>query len=151
MTEQEFMTQVWRPFDTVEIEGGIKGRVINVCFSSRSVKVPIGNGCADWFGCKLIVSHQSNTGNVDDAGIIESLHNRLMAANDRNDAQQRIIEQQREKIQSFNDKIEHASNSALRKSVNILAASLVTKKKTIEDIDKAVARINEMLDGKETE
>lgn len=149
MTEQEFMKQIWRPFDTVEIEGGIKGRVLNVCFTTRSVKVPIGNGCADWFDCKLIISHQSNTGNVDDAGIIESLHNRLMAANDRNDAQQRIIEQQREKIQSLNDKIANASNTALRKSVNIIAASLVTKKKTIEDIDKAVARINELLDGKE--
>lgn len=142
MTEQEFVRQVWRAFDTVEIEGGIKGKVLNVCFSTRSVRIPVANGVPEWVRCELIVKHTSGTAAVEDAGIIEDLHNKLMAANKRNDDLQAIVDDLKAKMNNSNI-------SNLRKSVNVLAGNLILKKKTIERIDEAVTRINALLDKEE--
>ena len=85
MTEQEFKRQVWRAYDTVEIEGVAKNaRVINVGFPSLSVRAAIAPGVTEWFKCDQIVSHKSATGEPDDLAIIADLHNKLMAANKRN-------------------------------------------------------------------
>ena len=75
MTEQEFVRQVWRAFDTVEIEGGIKSKVLNVCFTTHSVRIRLANGVPDWVRCELIIKHTSGTAETEDAGIIEDLHN----------------------------------------------------------------------------
>jgi len=136
------MRHVWRPYDTVELENGIKGRVLNVCFSTRSVRVPIGQGVSEWFKCDAIVKHNSVTGEPTDIEIIEDLHNKLMAANKRNEDLQLI----KVKLES---QISKCNTGELRRCVNILANALVEKKKTIESIEKAVARINESLDKNE--
>ena len=39
MTEQQFLQQVWRPYDSITTDTGIKGRVQNVCFPTRSVRI----------------------------------------------------------------------------------------------------------------
>ena len=88
MTEQEFMKHVWRPYDTVEVIGDITGAVLNVCFPVKSVKISLPGGAAQWFKCHDIVQHISRTDTPDDMSIIEDLHNKLMAANKRNDNQQ---------------------------------------------------------------
>ena len=92
MTEQEFMKHVWRPYDTVEVIGDITGAVLNVCFPVKSVKISLPGGAAQWFKCRDIVRHISRTDTPDDMSIIEDLHNKLMAANKRNDDQQKIID-----------------------------------------------------------
>ena len=142
MTEQEFVRQVWRAFDTVEIEGGIKSKVLNVCFTTHSVRIRLANGVPDWVRCELIVKHTSGTAETEDAGIIEDLHNKLMKAEKRNDDLQAIVD-------DLNAKMSNSNVGNLRKAVNLLTGNLVSKKKTIERIDEALARINAFLDKEE--
>lgn len=139
MTEQEFMKHVWRPYDTVEVIGDITGAVLNVCFPVKSVKISLPGGAAQWFKCRDIVQHISRTDTPDDMSIIDDLHNKLMAANKRNDDLQAIVDDLKAKMSNSNI-------SNLRKSVNVLAGNLILKKKTIERIDEAVTRINDVLD-----
>lgn len=146
MTEQEFNRQVWRPYDTIELVGdemnGTKRKVLNVCFSTKSVRVRMSGDNAEWVRCEMIASHQSICGNTEDTEIIEDLHNKLMAANKRNEDLQLI----KVKLES---QISKCNTGELRRCVNILASTLVEKKKTIESIEKAVARINESLNKNE--
>lgn len=139
MTEQEFMKHVWRPYDTVEVIGDITGAVLNVCFPVKSVKISLPGGEAQWFMCRDIVQHISRTDTPDDMSIIEDLHNKLMAANKRNDDLQAIV-------YDLKAKMSNSNISNLSKSVNVLAGNLILKKKTIERIDEAVTRINALLD-----
>ena len=124
MTEQEFKRQVWRAYDTVEIEGVAKNaRVINVGFPSLSVRAAIAPGVTEWFKCDQIVSHKSATGEPDDLAIIADLHNKLMAANKRNEDMQLIINDQKEKIKNQNLQLQGKPTSdeelkKLRKAVN---------------------------------
>ena len=98
MTEQEFMKHVWRPYDTVEVIGDITGAIQNVCFQTKSVKVFLPGGAAQWFKCRDIVRHISRTDTPDDMSIIEDLHNKLMAANKRNDDLQDIVTELKMKV-----------------------------------------------------
>ena len=146
MTEQEFMKHVWRPYDTVEVIGDITGAIQNVCFPTKSVKVFLPGGAAQWFKCRDIVRHISRTDTPDDMSIIEDLHNKLMAANKRNDDQQKIINDYKEKLADLQQRASTSSVTVLRKQVNVLIADLVVKKKLIESIESATARINDVLD-----
>lgn len=146
MTEQEFMKHVWRPYDTVEVIGDITGAIQNVCFPTKSVKVFLPGGAAQWFKCRDIVRHISRTDTPDDMSIIEDLHNKLMAANKRNDDQQKIINDYKEKIADLQQRAATSSVTVLRKQVNVLIADLVVKKKLIGSIESATARINDVLD-----
>lgn len=98
MTEKEFMRQVWRPLDTVTVDGGIKGRVISVSFATKSVKVQVSKEVHEWFKYDLIDEHQSIKGLPDDDAIIEDLHNKLMAANKRNEDLQAIVTELKMKV-----------------------------------------------------
>ena len=123
MTEKEFLRQVWRPYDTVTVDGGMKGRVTSVCFPSRSVKVTLSQEVHEWFKCDMIVSHTSAGGGTEDAEIIQDLHNKLMAANDRNDKLQEMVtdlkmkvngdakQEELRKIRKASNKIFDAMNS----------------------------------------
>jgi hypothetical protein len=123
MTENEFLRQVWRPYDTVEIDGGMKGRVTSVCFPSRSCKVTISQEVHEWFKCDMIVSHTSAAGATEDVAIIQELHDKLMAANKRNDDLQDIVtelkmrvngdakQEELRKIRKASNKIFDAMNS----------------------------------------
>ena len=146
MTEQEFMKHVWRPYDTVEVIGDITGAVLNVCFPVKSVKISLPGGAAQWFKCHDIVQHISRTDTPDDMSIIEDLHNKLMAANKRNDDQQKIIDDYKKKMEDLKQRAATSSVATLRKQVNVLIADLVVKKKLIGSIESATARINDVLD-----
>ena len=138
MTEQEFGKQVWRPYDYIETEDGIKGRVTNVCFPTKSVRINIGEGLQEWFRCESITKHTSITGETEDAAIIEDLHNKLMAANQRNENLQLIKNQLEEKLN--NNRI-----GELRKCINLLNGNLIPKKKTIERIEQALQRLDAVV------
>lgn len=146
MTEKEFMRQIWRPLDTVTVDGGIKGRVISVSFATKSVKVQVSKEVHEWFKYDLIDEHQSIKGLPDDDAIIEDLHNKLMAANKRNDDQQKIIDDYKKKMEDLKQRAATSSVATLRKQVNVLIADLVVKKKLIESIESATTRINDVLD-----
>lgn len=78
MTEQEFSRQVWRMYDQITTADGIKGKVLNVCFTTKSVRAYI-SGSPEWIKCDMIETHTTGKGgDADDATIIEELHSRVI-------------------------------------------------------------------------
>ena len=143
MTEHEFKKQVWRAYDTIEVEGFDRClRVVAVHFPKLSVRVAIAAGVFDWFTYDQIVSHHSATDNPDDLAIIEDLHNKVMAADKRNSDLQNIVNIQNEKIKNLNDQLAGRPNNKdltkLRKSVDSIYS-------TIGSIDHRMKQIDEYL------
>lgn len=145
MTEQEFKKQVWRAYDTVDIDGVANhARVIAVGFPSLSVRAAIAPGVVEWFKYDQIVAHHSATGNPDDLSIIEDLHNKLMAANKRNDDLQQILNTQQERIKELNDKLQGKPDS---KDLNKLRTTVASIYSTIGSIDHRMKQIDEYLES----
>lgn len=134
------MRQVWRAYDTVELENGEKFRINNICFPTRSVRVVI-NEVPEWIPCEQIVSHLSATAETDDIMIINELHTRLMAANKRNDDLQELLNKHK---QTPTDKL-----TETRRRMAELINALNIKKKYIERIESAVLKMEEMISGEE--
>ena len=145
MTEQEFKKQVWRAYDTVEIEGvADHARVIAVGFPSLSVRAAVAPGVVEWFKCDQITDHHSATGNPDDLAIIEDLHNKLMAANKRNEDLQQILNTQQERIKELKDKADGKPESKDLRKLRSTVASIYS---TIGSIDHRMKQIDEYLDS----
>lgn len=138
MTEKEFLTQVWRPYDTAVLENGIRGRIVNVCFHTRSIRVNMPSGAPEWFKCEFIKEHKSATGESTDLGIIEELHEKLMKAN------KQIESLQAAKAQ-LEDKLRKNYVGDLAKNVNIVISELREKKKRIEKIEQCMADIEAVI------
>lgn len=143
MTEQEFDQQVWRRFDIVTTDTGIETTVMNVCFSTRSVRIFVKNAPPEWMPCKRIEKHTTRKGDTADEGtIIEDLHNRLLAAEDK------IIELKHEKA-DLADKISKNYPAELLKALNTIKEGLTEKKNKIEKIEKGLAAIDNILSNQE--
>lgn len=142
MTEKEFMRQIWRPLDTVTVDGGIKGRVISVSFATKSVKVQMSKEVHEWFKYDLIDEHQSIKGLPDDDAIIEDLHNKLMAANKRNEDLQAIVEKQNDML-SVDPSV---GLKNLRKFVTEVRDALASKQKRMAQAVSAMDSIHKWLD-----
>ena len=143
MTEQEFKRQVWRAYDTVEIEGVAKNaRVIAVGFPSLSVRAAVAPGVVEWFKCDQIVAHKSATGEPDDLAIIADLHNRLMAANKRNEDLQLILNDKNEKMKELNVKAQSNTEAAQLKK---LKKAVLSINSTLGSIDARVKQIDGFL------
>ena len=139
MTEREFMQQVWRPYDTAVIENGIKGRVVNVCFHTRSVRIMMPQGAPEWFKYDMIVEHKSATGATEDLAIIESLTMKLDEAN-------RRIEKMEADNARMDGKLKSRNIEAIGKNLNEIGAMLNIKKKRIEKLEGCMAEINAILE-----
>ena len=139
MTEKEFLQQVWRPYDTVVMENGIKGRVQNVCFSTRSVRIKMSDGIPEWFRCELIKEHNSATGETEDLGIIADLHEKLM------EAQKRIEDLQAVK-QKMEERLRKGNLSDLMTAVNTIAGEIKLKKKRIERLEENMEKVTNLVD-----
>ena len=139
MTEREFMQQVWRPYDTAVIENGIKGRVVNVCFHTRSVRIMMPQGSPEWFRCDMIVEHKSATGAPEDLAIIESLTMKLDEAN-------RRIEKLEAENARMDGKLKSRNIEAIGKNLNEIGAMLNLKKKRIEKLEGCMAEIQAIVD-----
>ena len=139
MTEREFLQQVWRPYDTVTIETGIKGRVVNVCFSTRSVRIMMPQGSPEWFKCDMVSVHKSATGEPNDLCIIEDLHKKLMEAQNRIDNLQAENEKMKQRMESRN-------MEAIGRHLNEIAAILSMKKKRIEKLESCIGEIEDIIE-----
>ena len=137
MTEKEFMQQLWRPYDMVSVEGGIKGRVVNVCFSTRSVRVSMKNGTPEWFKCDLIIEHTSQSGTTD-LKIIDELREKVLRA----DRKIHDLELEREKLQ---EKLQRSVNDDILRCLNMIKEGLTEKKKKIEKVENGLAEIERLL------
>ena len=138
MTEQEFQTQVWRAYDQITTANGVKGKVLNVCFTTKSVRAFI-SGAPEWVKCDLIETHTTGKGDdADDAAIIEELHNRVIKQADE-------ISRLREEKQALTDKISKNYLADLLRSLNMIKEGLTEKKNKIAKIDSGLFLIEDAL------
>lgn len=139
MTEQEFDTQVWRRFDVVTTDTGIETTVMNVCFTTRSVRIYVKNAPPEWLPCKRIEKHTTRKGDTADEGtIIEELHNRILKQSDK------IVRLEKEKA-VLAEKISKSYPSEILKAVNAIKDGLTEKKHKIEKIEKGLATLDDIF------
>jgi len=135
MTEQEFDQQVWRRFDVVTTDTGIETTVMNVCFSTRSVRIYVKNAPAEWLPFKRIVAHTTRKGDTADEGtIIEELHNRILKQDEK------IVRLENEKA-ALAEKISKNYLKDILQSVNMLKEGLTEKKNKLEKIERGLELI----------
>lgn len=138
MTEQEFQRQNWRMYDQITTAEGVKGKVLGVSFSTKSVRAFI-SGAPEWVHCDLIETHTSaKGGECDDASIIEDLHNKYIKAQD-------IIVGLKNEKQQLAEKLSRNHVEKLMTQVNIISNSLQEKRKGIEKIESSMMLIRELV------
>lgn len=138
MTEEQFMKQVWRPYDRISTANGVPGKVIGVSFGTKSVRAFI-SGAPEWVNCTLIETHTTGKGaDGDDAAIIEDLHNKVL----RQDAE---IEKLREERKKLNEVISKNHYGELLNAVNLLQQGITLRKSKIEKIERGLGHIYDVL------
>jgi hypothetical protein len=146
MTEQEFDSQVWRRFDLVTTDTEIETTVMNVCFSTRSVRIYIKDAPPEWLPYKRIVKHTTRKGgDADDMALIEELHNRVIKQSDE-------IERLKQEKVILVDKISKNYLGELLRAVNVMQQGLQERKKKHEQIESslsAIAAVVEKMKGEE--
>ena len=139
MTEQEFDSQVWRRFDLVTTDTGIETTVMNVCFTTRSVRIYVKNAPPEWLPCKRIEKHTTRKGDTADEGtIIEEMHNRILKQDDK------IVRLEKEKA-ALAEKISRNYLGDLLKAVNMMQQGLQEKKHKMDQIDSGLKQIQDAL------
>ena len=139
MTEQEFDSQVWRRFDVVTTDTGIETTVMNVCFSTRSVRIFVRNAPPEWMPCKRIEKHTTRKGDTADEGtIIEELHNRILKQSEQ-------IERLKNEKAALTEKISRNYPAELLKAVNAIKEGMTEKKHKIEKIEKGLATLDDIF------
>ena len=139
MTEQEFDSQVWRRFDVVTTDTGIETTVMNVCFTTRSVRIFVKNAPPEWLPCKRIVKHTTRKGgDADDLTIIDELHNRILKQSEQ-------IERLKNEKAALTEKISRNYPAELLKAVNAIKEGLTEKKHKIEKIEKGLATLDDIF------
>mgnify|MGYP003425721753 FL=1 len=132
MTEQEFDSQVWRRFDLVTTDTEIETTVMNVCFSTRSVRIYIKDAPPEWLPYKRIVKHTTRKGgDADDMALIEELHNRVIKQSDE-------IERLKQEKAVLVDKISKNYLGDILQAVNLMKEGLTEKKKKTEKVERAL-------------
>ena len=144
MTEQEFQTQVWRPYDKITTAEGVPGKVLGVSFTTKSVRAFI-SGAPEWVSCTLIETHTTGKGaDGDDLSIIEELHNKVLN-------QTSEIERLREEKKLLAEKISKNYLGDLLRAVNLMQQGLQEKKKKMDQIDSGLKQIQDALEKMEQE
>lgn len=139
MTEQEFDSQVWRRFDVVTTDTGIETTVMNICFSTRSVRIFVKNAPPEWLPAKRIEKHTTRKGgDADDLTIIEELHNRILKQSEQ-------IERLKNEKAALAEKISRNYPAELLKAVNAIKEGLTEKKHKIEKIEKGLVTLDDIF------
>ena len=129
---------MWRPYDQITTADGVKGKVLNVCFTTKSVRAFI-SGAPEWVKCDLIETHTTGKGgDADDAAIIEELHNRVIKQADE-------ISRLREEKQTLTDKISKNYLADILRSLNMIKEGITEKKNKIAKIDSGLFLIEDTL------
>ena len=129
---------MWRAYDQITTADGVKGKVLNVCFTTKSVRAFI-SGAPEWVKCDLIETHTTGKGgDADDAAIIEELHNRVIKQTDE-------ISRLREEKQALNDKISKNYLADISRSLNMIKEGITEKKNKIAKIDSGLFLIEDTL------
>ena len=140
MTEQDFLRQVWRPYDKITTADGVPGKVLGVSFTTKSVRAFI-SGAPEWVSCTLIETHTTGKGaDGDDVAIIEELHNKVLNQSDE-------ISRLREEKKALAEKISKNYLGDLLRAVNLMQQGLQEKKHKMEQIDSGLRQIQAALDN----
>lgn len=132
MTEQEFDQQVWRRFDVVTTDTGIETTIMNVCFTTRSVRIFVKNAPPEWMPCKRIVTHTTRKGgDADDSAIIEELHDKIMKQDEK-------IERLKNEKAQLAEKISKNYLEDILRAVNMLKEGLTEKKNKVEKVERGL-------------
>lgn len=138
MTEQDFLRQVWRPYDKITTADGVPGKVLGVSFTTKSVRAFI-SGAPEWVSCTLIETHTTGKGaDGDDVAIIEELHNKVLNQSDE-------INRLREEKKALAEKISKNYLGDLLRAVNLMEQGLREKKHKIDQIDSGLKQIQDAL------
>ena len=142
MTEQDFLRQVWRPYDKITTADGVPGKVLGVSFTTKSVRAFI-SGAPEWVSCTLIETHTTGKGgDGDDVAIIEELHNKVLKQADE------IARLQDEK-KLLQEKIAKNYLGDLLRAINTMEQGLREKKHKIEQIESGLNQIQAALEKME--
>ena len=144
MTEQDFLRQVWRPYDKITTADGVPGKVLGVSFTTKSVRAFI-SGAPEWVSCTLIETHTTGKGaDGDDVAIIEELHNKVLKQSDE-------INRLREEKKALAEKISKNYLGDLLRAVNLMEQGLREKKHKMDQIDSGLKQIQDALAKMEDE
>ena len=139
MTEQEFSRQVWRMYDQITTADGVKGKVIQVAFNTKSVRAFI-SGAPEWIRCELIETHTTGKGaDGDDTAIIEELHNKVLKQDER-------IGRLEEEKRQLQEKISRNYLGELLRAVNIMQQGLQERKSKIQKVENGLAAITDIVE-----
>lgn len=138
MTEKEFQTQVWRIYDAITTAEGVRGKVLGVNFTTKSVRAYI-SGAPEWIRCELIETHTTGKGgDADDAAIIEELHNKLMKAGD-------TITGLKNEISQLKEKVSMNRYADILSAINMIKQGLTEKKHKIQQVESGLKQIEDAL------
>ena len=139
MTEQEFSRQVWRMYDQITTADGVKGKVIQVAFNTKSVRAFI-SGAPEWIRCELIETHTTGKGaDGDDTAIIEELHNKVLKQDER-------IGRLEEEKRLLQEKISRNYLGELLRAVNVMQQGLQERKSKIRKVEDSLAAIADVVE-----
>lgn len=126
-------------YDQITTADGVKGKVLNVCFTTKSVRAFI-SGAPEWVHCDLIETHTTGKGgDADDAAIIEELHNKVMSLSNQ-------VETLKSEKLLLTEKMSKNHAGALLTQVNIIGSQLLEKKKRIERVESSMMLIKEIVE-----
>jgi len=116
----------------VTTDTGIETTVMNVCFSTRSVRIYIKGAPPEWLPCKRIVTHTTRKGgDADDSAIIEELHNRVIKQSDE-------IERLKKEKAVLAEKISKNYLSDILCAINMMKQGLTEKKNKMEKVERGL-------------
>jgi peptidoglycan hydrolase CwlO-like protein len=112
---------------------------MNICFSTRSVRIFVKNAPPEGLPFKRIVAHTTRKGDTADEGtIIEELHDKIM----KQDGQIERLKNEKAQLQ---EKISKNYLGDLLRAVNLMQQGLQEKKHKMEQIDSGLRQIQATL------
>ena len=139
MTEQEFSRQVWRMYDRITTADGVKGKVLQVAFNTKSVRAYI-SGAPEWLSCESIETHTTAKGaDGDDSTIIDELQNKVLSQSERIGK----LEEERRLLQ---EKISRNYLGELLRAVNVMQQGLQERKHKHEQIESSLSAIAAVIE-----
>ena len=125
-------------YDQITTAEGVKGKVLGVSFTTKSVRAYI-SGAPEWIHCDLIETHTTGRGgDADDMAIIEDLHNKLLAAQDK------IVGLKTERDQ-LKEKVSGNRYADILRALNMIREGMTEKKAKMAKIDSGLSQIENWL------
>ena len=125
-------------YDQITTANGVKGKVLGVSFSTKSVRAYI-SGAPEWVHYDLIETHTTGKGaDGDDLALVEELHNKIMSLTNQ-------VETLKSEKLLLTDKISKNYLSDILRSLNMIKEGITVKKNKIEKIDNGLQMIEDAL------